>query len=147
MRPLPGYSQDGGRPTPAPQWEKHPVAEDRSSDALRKIRSEDLRDIARDESSERQTIIVELDLPVPQIIPPSRFRSLAGDRQMFMSASKKDDSDAIIDKARRRLTEMLGREPKFLRSSHSFIVDADGAQIREIAELPSVHAIWPNRQL
>lgn len=115
--------------------------------ALGKIRSDELRAHARQADVEPTTVIVEVDLPVPQVAVSggNRFGSQPARISILPPPTSGTALEARLAEIRRALTDALGRQPgKFLASSRSFILDATGKELSKIAALPTVLAIWPN---
>ncbi|AWN46308.1 hypothetical protein DK419_08270 [Methylobacterium terrae] len=115
--------------------------------ALRKIRSDELRDHARQADVEPTTVIVEVDLPVPQVAVSggNRFGAQPTRISILPSPTSGTALEARLAEIRHALTDALGRQPgKFLASSRSFILEATGKELGRIAALPTVLAIWPN---
>lgn len=118
---------------------------------LQKVRSADLQANAMDESEDVETVIVELDVPTPTISFEGPSSAAIGARSamfgVLAAADDDDGKDIIIEKARRLLREVTGGEPRYLRAADSFVVAANGRQLRAIAASPLVQAVWPNRKL
>ncbi|BAQ45502.1 MULTISPECIES: hypothetical protein [Methylobacterium] len=115
--------------------------------SLGKIRSDELRDHVLHSDVEPTTVIVEVDLPVPQIAVSggNRIGTQQARFSILPSATSSSTMEAKVAEIRRALTDALGRQPgKFLASSRSFILDATGNELSRIAALPTVLAIWPN---
>lgn len=112
--------------------------------ALEKIRSADLRRDAEAERGERRVVIVEIEAPRPTLYARPAMVGLPGRRSLGIRAAEPVDLAAVTAE----ITQALGRDPgRFLASSNSFIVDANGPDILRLAHLPSVAAIWPNTDL
>jgi hypothetical protein len=120
-----------------------PVAE-----ALRKIRSENLRQQALETRSEPHVVIVELDLPHPvlKLLPGRDDRRGIGARWEIQSDSTAAGvADQQVAEMRKAIKKITGKAPEqFFPSSGAFVVTATGKQLQELACLPSVSAIWPN---
>ena len=114
-------------------------------DPLTKIRSEPLRDQARAESVELQVVLVELDLPCPQLGTERGGPGQALRLRFLGSAPSAGELEARIAEARRELAGILGQQPeRYIDAASAFVVQARGDQLRRIACLPIVGAIWPN---
>jgi hypothetical protein len=111
---------------------------------LEKIRSEKLREKVEQIDSRSSTVVVELNPSSGERIKlkrgahgewrPSRIDRLSG-----------EDPQAQAARAVREIEQITGRPPvNFFGSSHTVVVEATGQQLRRIAQLPEVAAIWPN---
>ncbi len=117
-------------------------------DAIEKVRSEELRREMASAASEPRVVVVELDLPKGRVeAVPHDSRDVFG-RVRFRVGTMPPSgatTEQRIDETRRAIEEITGRPAdRFFRSSGSFVIEANGRQIRRVAELPSVAAIWPN---
>ncbi|HEX8417775.1 MAG TPA: hypothetical protein VF641_09230 [Methylobacterium sp.] len=122
---------------------------DPSAIVLEKIRSADLRSEAVADAPQPHLVIVELKLPRPTLemteprpdgLRPGRARL----RFAAAGAASAEVERQIADTSE-RIEAITGKAPEtFLSTSGSFVVEANGAQIGRIADLPSVSAIWPN---
>lgn len=110
---------------------------------LAKLRSGLEADVLRGRR-DAQTVIVELDLPLPRIALAAKRSGLTvGYRPLRIEAA--EGRPEIVDAVRRDLARVLGSATaQYLSSSNAFIVDATGPQLREIAHIDGVKAIWPN---
>jgi hypothetical protein len=121
---------------------------DTPATVIEKIRSEELRTKAMAGDSRPSIVIVELDLPQPKIeaISPSERTSIG--RPSFRFSQTADESADITHRVAQSSSDIeriIGKPPeRFLATSGTFIVEANGEQIRNIAKLPTVSAIWPN---
>ena len=114
-------------------------------DPLTKIRSEPLRAEARTAGRDPHVVLVELDLPCAQLGVerngeggPLRLRFLG-------AAPPRAETDARVAEAARAMARILGHDPgRFIAAAGAFVVEASGDQLRRIASLPLVGAIWPN---
>jgi hypothetical protein len=114
--------------------------------ALEKIRSEGLRQAAAETKSKSHVVIVEVAVPGAKmdVLPPDRRSGSSAARFRFPSKTVKSDVDRVAE-TRRAIEKILGRPPeRFFSSSGAFVVTATGEQIRHLADLPQVRAIWPN---
>jgi hypothetical protein len=118
------------------------------ADAMKKIRSDNLRQEAIETRSEPHVVIVEINIPHPKIVPlPSDAdRGGVGTRFKIESApSATNDADRRVAETRKAIQKITGNAPeRFFSSSGAFVVTATGNQLRQLACLPSVSAIWPN---
>lgn len=112
-------------------------------DALAKIRSDRLRTEAENADRTPHTVIVEVDVPLPAVEMSSREAVTSGRKLLRFSKPAVDAN--LLQGIKRALAEALGHEPKtYLASSRSFIVEATGDEMRRVAQIPNVLAIWPN---
>jgi hypothetical protein len=111
-----------------------------SMDNLNKLRSDDLRQRVLSADPESQTVIVEVNIPLPAL---QVAKSRLGERSRIGLAPKEGGGDDVKS-IKRKMKKIFGAVPRFLPSSRSFIVDATGDQLRKVAELPEVLAVWPN---
>lgn len=120
-------------------------------DPLAKIVDTRLRELAQMGSSERVTVLVELDLPV-QVVEYRR----AGSRTHFGIAPFRVKAETaaqrrLLNKRVSEASQVLGKvavtPPLWLKSSRVFVVDATGADVGELAKSSLFRAIRPNRVL
>lgn len=120
------------------------MSADGTERSLQKIRSHDLREEARTASLHSETVIVELEVPATQIAFAELPHFGAG-RMRPMIVSPTSSGDETVRAVRDALENVLGRSPgRYLASSHAFILDMTGEQLRQVAQIPEVRAIWPN---
>ncbi|MBI3407615.1 MAG: hypothetical protein HY040_04575 [Planctomycetes bacterium] len=101
-----------------------------------------------DSPNSKASVLIELDRPMPKV----EFRK--GIRhgkpvQIPKRVSPLEDageSDRIVSEARERLTEILGQAPHWLKAAGAFVATVGGDELKKIAELPHVSAIWLNRE-
>ena len=121
---------------------------DGSTAVLTKIRSEDLRAAVAAGEPERASVIVEIDVPHPTVETVSPQTPDGGRRAKFRLTSPEPDpaeTERRIAETLREVESILGRAPEsYFSTSGSFVVEATGEQLRRIATLPFVTAIWPN---
>lgn len=114
----------------------------RMREAMDKFRSENLREDALRSASLPQTVLVEVGVPLPQVGLATRS-GITQSRPVFRVTGGSRPGD--VDNVRRQLEEALGHKTeRYLPSSRAFVVEATGQQLLQIAEVPSVVAIWPN---
>lgn len=112
--------------------------------SFEKIRSEELREQARTASSEAETVIIEVDVP-PHQIGAAAMPHYGSERIRPMIFPPTFDHTEIVQAAREALADVIGRSPgRYLASSHAFILDVTGEQLKQVAAIPEVRAIWPN---
>jgi hypothetical protein len=115
------------------------------TDLLNKIKSDELRQDARQSHTVPHTVIVEVDLPLPRLEISGRPSLTDGRKSVRIGSSSEPAADARLGETRQALERILGRKPeRYLPSSRSFIVEATGEELMRLAEVPSVVAIWPN---
>ncbi|MBX9909053.1 MAG: hypothetical protein K2Z25_10100 [Beijerinckiaceae bacterium] len=110
---------------------------------LDKIKSDDLREDALHSAPSSHTVLVEVGLPLPTIERSSREAVTFGRSGLRVGGGA--PSSESVDQARHELEQALGHQTqRYLPSSRSFVVEATGRELRRIAEVPAVVAIWPN---
>jgi hypothetical protein len=116
---------------------------------MQKLRSAELRAHAAENATAVETVLVEVNISGPRIreTPNAAETPGFGTRRFTLDSDDDRHNEETIKETRRFLTNVTGREPNFLSSSHVFITDANGDQLRKIAQHPFVQAIWPNRRL
>ena len=116
-----------------------------------KFTDQSLLQYARDGSSERISVIIELELPKRslQFAPSER-----GDSATFRpkriqpeDAQSQQISSDTIAAARSLIQQCTGTDPHWLKTARAFIIHATGMQISRIAESPLIKTIQPNRTL
>ncbi len=117
---------------------------------IRKIQGEDLKRQVIASTPRTQTVIVELALPQMKLersLPYTRTEWGRPNLRFKASEVSQVDIETDIAKAKMEIEHIIGRPAEaVLPSSGTVVVVADGTQIRSIAGLPSVAAIWPNMQ-
>ncbi len=113
---------------------------------LSKLKSQPLRDAVILDRTERLSVLVELDVPMPEIDfgPKSKTGQF---RPKGIEQHAGEDVEACRTRAAELLREVLGSVPRYSRSAAAFFVEATGAQLSRIAESPDVKAIHPNRDI
>jgi len=111
--------------------------------SLAKLRSGLEADVRRGRR-DAQTVIVELDIPPPRVaLAPKRTGLTLGYRPMRIEAG--ESRPDVVESVRDGLTRVLGSASShYLSAAQAFVVDATGPQLREIAHIDGVKAIWPN---
>lgn len=116
-----------------------------------KLGSPDLRELARTGSPDTVSVIIELDVPVPQVefgklvrqglevLVPTRIAP-EDDEQRRESERKEGEAVVLLDRA-------LKSKPHFIRAANAFVATVDGQELRRIARSPLFKAIRPNRKL
>ncbi|WP_375461354.1 hypothetical protein [uncultured Enterovirga sp.] len=117
---------------------------------LGKIRSEQLRDEAASGTmAGPHTVILEIDVPGPSLEVLSPRLGMGFGTPAFRIGPAADDKPAdaerVVHRVGGEIERIIGRTPEtFLASSGTFVVDATGPQLRELAKIPAITAIWPN---
>ncbi|WP_210530392.1 hypothetical protein [Rubellimicrobium arenae] len=113
------------------------------SEALDKIRSIELREAALAGEGIVRTVLVEVDLPRPQVVASGRSPLTPGQPSFRVIGDR--GSEAQVTQVRRAIETALGHPvERYLPSSRAFVVKATGREIQRVAELPAVLALWPN---
>ena len=114
-------------------------------DDLDKIRSDELRSAADAGGAEVHTVIVELNVPLPRISSSKPSPGRPSNPIRFEDGEPNGvDANAIREEIAKGVRRPVGR---YMATSRAMVVDATGRELREIARLPGVSAIWPNRRL
>ena len=104
---------------------------------------------ALESSDEPVSVIIELDVPDPQVEYADVDRQGVDVKVPFRvaSATARDDKrlERVASDARKFLDELLSEPPVYLRSARAFIATANGAELDEIARRPFTKRIEPNR--
>lgn len=114
---------------------------------LAKIRSAFLRHETSTPRSKPHTVVVELSLPHPEVkvSAPPKGSGPAARRVVASSGPPTDETRRQVTKARKLIEKIIGQKTEaFFPSSSAFVVSATGDQIRKLANLDLVSAIWPN---
>ncbi len=116
--------------------------------ALEKIQSQDLKRDAAQAGSQPHTVIVELDIPMGKIeaaIPKSRTYPGPPKLSIAPPPTSPDEIERRVSETATAIEKITGKAPEtFFSTSGSFVVVANGEQLRSIATLSWVAAIWPN---
>ena len=113
-----------------------------------KIGENDLLAFAESDSDESRTVIVALDVPMPQV----KFReTIRGGRVVHLPSEVMPESDEAVMQVRRLGAEArdffegeLHVPARFLPSAESFVVTVSPSQIRAIASRSFTRAIHSN---
>ena len=121
------------------------------TDHLDKLQDQELRRLAREESEQKASVIIELDVS-PQRIGMRESTGgdaggLAPDRVMPETRQDLSALDRKAARTRAFLETVLASPPRWLRASRAFVAEATGAQLSVIARSPHVKAIRLNRRL
>jgi len=112
-----------------------------------KIRSEFLRREAAEAPSEPHVVIVELNLPSPKASAPPPPMNVGSAKRRIVAAVEvgSGDTKKKVSDARKMIEKIIGHKTDaFFPSSSAFVVSATGEQLRSLANLDLVSAIWPN---
>ncbi|HKS60765.1 MAG TPA: hypothetical protein VJT13_03645 [Xanthobacteraceae bacterium] len=113
---------------------------------LEKIQSDFLRRETAEAHSEPHTVIVELSLPHPKV-QVSRAPDGGLAKRAFLAdmGGNPEETKRYVSQVRKSLEKIIGHKTDaFFPSSSAFVVSATGEQLRAIANLDHVSAIWPN---
>ena len=112
-------------------------------DTLDKIRSTELREEVLAADDVLRTVLVEIDVARPRMERTSRPSLTPGRASLRIVAG--NAGEAQERQVRQAIEAALGRATeRYLASAHAFVVKATGRELRAVAELPAVLAIWPN---
>ncbi len=116
---------------------------------LKKIPDESLVRFARSQSSERQSVIIEVDLPPMQadLKKPSQgnVETHVPARVLPQTAGQRAAVERTMSKYREDLERVVGAKVTVLKYAQAFVATVDPTQLREIAAEPSTRSIRPNR--
>ena len=120
-------------------------------EALDKLKDRELRRLAASASDEPVSVLVELDLPDPQIELKETGIMHGGIPLRAPSVSRHvragETNSEHVSQASALLHKNLNATPRWIDSAGAFVVTAPANQIARIAESPLIRAIWPNREL
>jgi hypothetical protein len=116
-----------------------------------KVRGEDLRRLIERESEEPVTVLIELELPEPEI----KTREIVRDgvsmhipvEVVRPTGEQQRGRERLITQGRKLLSGRVISPPNWLESAGAFVATATPQRLVEIAASPVVKAIWPNREL
>ena len=121
------------------------------TDRLDKLQDQELRRLAREESEQKASVIIELDVSPQQVgmrkSAGGDAGGLAPDRVMPEASQDLSALDRKAAQTHAFLETVLGSPPRWLRASRAFVAEATGAQLSVIARSPHVKAIRLNRRL
>jgi hypothetical protein len=116
-----------------------------------KIPDDDLRAFAGSDSQEEREVVVELDLPEPQVeVSGVRLDNTAlpvSRRVVERSSDTEQLIDAALAEAAKAVEETVGQPPIRLRYAHALVTVVTPAQLRKIAASDLTSVIRPNREL
>jgi hypothetical protein len=114
-----------------------------------KIKSEELTRLVDLGSDDPISVLIELDDPAQTRIEVERSGGKDGAfrvRRVVPDASEPEHTQSIKE-VRQVLEEISETSPRWLESSQIFVARITPRNLRVIADLPYVKAIWPNREL
>jgi hypothetical protein len=116
-----------------------------------KIVHPELRKLAAAESDNVASVLIELNLPGPQVqLDKNQFRGVFDyslKRVVPETPTQRKESQQQINKASAFLTNLLGEKPLWLNAGRAFVANVNADQLRKIARSPLTKAIRPNRKL
>jgi hypothetical protein len=114
-----------------------------------KVADAGLRELVSSGSDEEVSVLVELGLAEPQVelSPPAADPSPEGLRAVKSVRREVDKAtEERVRSVESLLRRILGTAPNWLASSHTFVIRIRAGLLREVAELPDVSRIIPNRR-
>lgn len=116
-----------------------------------KLRGKELQSLVSSGSDEPVTVLIELDLPHPEVETRSITRggiSLQIPAAVRpLSRSAQGEKERLIAEGQRLLADHLHAAPRWLEAAGAFVATASPRLLLGIAASPVVKAIWPNREL
>ena len=116
-----------------------------------KIPDDDLRDFADSDSQETREVIVELNLPEPQV---EVIGVRLGNTALPVSRRVVDETpetelliERVLDEAAGSVEEIVGQSPTRLRYARALVTVVTPPQLRKIAASELTSVIRPNRTL
>ena len=116
-----------------------------------KIPDDDLRDFADSDSQETREVIVELNLPEPQV---EVIGVRLGDTTLPISRRVVDETpetelliERVLDEAAGSVEKIVGQPPTRLRYAQALVTVVTPSQLRKIATSGLISVIRPNRTL
>ena len=114
------------------------------------IPDEALRRFAASESDELVSVLIELDLPEPQVSLEVRSMPLTGPRWRPTAVAAETDeerqeTDRRKAEADRHLRTVLGKTPHWLPYAHAYAAEISPQQLRQVVRTPYVLRVSPNR--
>ena len=109
-----------------------------------KLADGELRRLGRAETA---SVIVELELPRPQVeLGRSELAGAPRPRRVELEPDgRRASSEELVEQARTFLEQLLGRAPVWLSAPRAFGAEASGEQLREIARSPLVRRLHLSR--
>lgn len=114
-----------------------------------KVSDPDLRRAIEIGREERVSVLIEIEIPMPEIrrLPPTRENGVGRGRFVAVEPTDRALVRQQTSEAAAFLEGILKDRPKLLRAASAFVVRATGRQLGEIVTSPLVRAISPNRPL
>ena len=116
---------------------------------MEKIQSDLLRQLINENSNKQISVIIELDLPQPQIMGKGAAQRGITNRSpkgvSFRSVEQVPFSTSKVSEVQKYLEGLLNTTPRWISSAHSFVAKVNSEQLKSIALNPSIKAVWPNR--
>jgi hypothetical protein len=116
---------------------------------LGKIRSDFLRQETANARAEPHTVVVELNLPHPKVEFSRSSMGIGSAKQRIARGvdDSPEETKRHVAMAQKSIEKIIGHKADaFFPSSSAFVVTATGEQLRELANLDLVSAIWPNER-
>lgn len=110
---------------------------------LDRIDDDELRSFVEHGEDGKRTVLIEVDLPEPQVQLETRPGSRPRLRRLSIQAVDAA-TDPAFERLERRLTELLGN-PVPLPGAHAFAVEATAEELREICRLEDIRRLTPSR--
>ena len=117
---------------------------------LKKVESDELRDLVRTKADGLMEVLIELDLPVSR--PWLRDRWPRASRVPYgpIDSGAPPNEVAIqskIAEARRMIAEVTGVEPIWIGAANVMVAELTGEQLARVTASPLIRRIYPNRTL
>lgn len=117
-----------------------------------KLPEAELRQLAEEDTDQKVSVIVELDLPPQEVFfSKNETDRVTGayipKRVIEESPAQQKKNARKIERARDFLEALLGTAPHWLKSARAFIVTVTPEQLREIAQSSLTKTIRLNRRL
>lgn len=114
-----------------------------------KIQSDLLKALVNENSNKQVSVIIELDLPQPQVLVKGvhqRGVSLRSSKSInFQSIEPAPLEAGKINEAQKYLEGLLDSSPRWISSAHSFVAKVNSKQLKNIVSNPIIKAVWLNR--
>ena len=117
-----------------------------------KLPEPELRQLAKDDTDQKVSVIIELDLPSRRILFTKSevnrdIPAYTPKRVVEESPGQHKENARKIEKARDFLESLVGKTPRWLSSARAFVVTVTPEQLREIAQSSLTKTIRLNRNL
>lgn len=145
----------GPLPAAGARWGLRKVFMGQPEQYVGKIPEPELRDAVVDGRPQRQSVMVAVDVPVARVpLRGGGNLTRIGGREfggaLAVPARSEDEERTARDRADqlgRLIQELTGEKPNYLSGSHAFVVNANGHELRALADSPLVRQIRLNRRL